>query len=94
MKEIFRLDLSSHDSRVKCHRMKSGELQLSRMRMRILATSVWYLLASGTMQFQNKENPRMNYFTRIEEFSVSEEADPLSEETGCRCGLSDNVMTR
>lgn len=59
------------------------------MRMRILASSVWFLLASGT-QFQNRNR---NYFTRIEEFSVSE-TDPLSDAPGCRCGVSHNVMTR
>ena len=62
------------------------------MRMRILAGSVWFLLASGT-QFRNENH---NYFTRIEEFtplSISE-TDTLSDAPVCRCGESHNVMTR
>ena len=67
--------------------MKSGKIKLSRIRMRILATSVWYLLASGT-----HKNHRLNYFTRIEQLTLSE--DPLSDVSSCRCGVSDSVMTR
>ena len=63
------------------------------MRMRILAPCVWYLLASGT-PFQHQHHS-LNYFTRIEQLTpLSEEADTLSDVSGCRCGVSDTLMTR